>query len=121
MSAVTHGVFTRKQAGTIFAAHKNGHIFMTKQQIADMYSIVNYSWKNMTPAKREFGKRLRNALDYIGVCEYDLAQDCINGKQTEDSLECAVKFADVDRFVTWDVEPEYISIEPTFDGYRIVC
>lgn len=121
MSAPTHGIFTRKQAGTIFAAHKNGHIYMTKRQIADMYSIVNYSWKNITPAKREFGKRLREALDYLGVCEYDLAQDCINGKKADDSLEHVACMADVDRFDSWNIEPESISIEPKFNGYRIVC
>ena len=121
MSTITHGIFTRKQTGTLFAAHKNGNIFMTKQQIADMYSIVGFQWKNMTSSKREFGKRLMEALDYIGVCEFDLAQDCINGKQTEDSLECAARFADVDRFDSWNIEPESISIEPKFGGYRIVC
>lgn len=118
---IIHGIFTRKQAGTLYAAHKSGNILMTRKQIDAMYDLVNCPHKDMSAEQRKLHARLKDALDFVCMDEYELAQDCINGKVKEDSFERYACAADVDRFSSWDVQPEYISIEPRFGGYRIVC
>lgn len=116
-NSATHGTFTRKQANALFAAYKCGDVFMTRKQINSMYALIGYAYKDMTEEQRKLRAQFRDALDYIQSCEFDLAQKRINGK----SVDEAEYAADVDRFNAWNMEPEFISIEPTFNGYRIVC
>lgn len=116
-----YGKFTRKQANVLFCAHKEGNIFMTRKQINEMYALINYACVELDADKSKLYFRLKDAIDYIYLDEYELAQDCINGKPHEDGFERYACAADVDRFDSWNIEPEYISIEPTFNGYRIIC
>lgn len=113
-----YGVFTRKQANALFAVHKSGDIFMTRKQINAMYGIIGYQWCDMTEEQRKFRTQLQDAFDFIISGSFDMAQSRINGKNIDGGIEY---MEDFDRFPEWNEEPEFISIEPKFNGYRIVC